>query len=158
MLVNKKNLFFFVINDIYVFTPKGDLIELPKNATPIDFAYEVHTELGNEVNSALINGQTVPLNATISNGDLVEIIKSNSSQGPKLEWLNTDLGFVTTSKSRFKIRQWFRKEEKNLSIERGKGVVLSLVDKLKIDLNLRPQNLDLDTYYKLTYEYENLGS
>ena len=121
---------------IYCYTPAGDIKSIPEGSTPIDFAYEVHTELGNEVNSALINGQTVPLNATISNGDLVEIIKSNSPQGPKLEWLNTDLGFVTTSKSRFKIRQWFRKEEKNLSIERGKGVVLSLVNKLKIDLPL----------------------
>ena len=134
---------------IYCYTPAGDIKSIPEGSTPIDFAYEVHTELGNEVNSALINGQTVPLNATISNGDLVEIIKSNSSQGPKLEWLNTDLGFVTTSKSRFKIRQWFRKEEKNLSIERGKGVVLSLVNKLKIDLpleeiasKLKYQNLD----------------
>ncbi len=134
---------------IYCYTPAGDIKSIPEGSTPIDFAYEVHTELGNEVNSALINGQIVPLNATISNGDLVEIIKSNSSQGPKLEWLNTDLGFVTTSKSRFKIRQWFRKEEKNLSIERGKGVVLSLVDKLKIDLpleeiasKLKYQNLD----------------
>ncbi|MEC8440249.1 MAG: RelA/SpoT family protein [Chloroflexota bacterium] len=134
---------------IYCYTPAGDIKSIPEGSTPIDFAYEVHTELGNEVNSALINGQTVPLNATISNGDLVEIIKSNSPQGPKLEWLNTDLGFVTTSKSRFKIRQWFRKEEKNLSIERGKGVVLSLVDKLKIDLpleeiasKLKYQNLD----------------
>ena len=134
---------------IYCYTPAGDIKSIPEGSTPIDFAYEVHTELGNEVNSALINGQTVPLNATIFNGDLVEIIKSNSPQGPKLEWLNTDLGFVTTSKSRFKIRQWFRKEEKNLSIERGKGVVLSLVDKLKIDLpleeiasKLKYQNLD----------------
>ena len=134
---------------IYCYTPAGDIKSIPEGSTPIDFAYEVHTELGNEVNSALINGQTVPLNATISNGDLVEIIKSNSPQGPKLEWLNTDLGFVTTSKSRFKIRQWFRKEEKNLSIERGKNVVLSLVDKLKIDLpleeiasKLKYQNLD----------------
>ncbi len=122
---------------IYCYTPAGDIKSIPEGSTPIDFAYEVHTELGNEVNSALINGQIVPLNATIYNGDSVEIIKSNSPQGPKLEWLNTDLGFVTTNKSRFKIRQWFRKEEKNLSIERGKNVVLSLVDKLKIDLPLK---------------------
>ena len=121
---------------IYCYTPAGDIKSIPEGSTPIDFAYEVHTELGNEVNSALINGQIVPLNATISNGDSVEIIKSKSPQGPRLEWLNTDLGFITTSKSRFKIRQWFRKEEKNLSIERGKNVVLSLVEKLKIDLPL----------------------
>ena len=121
---------------IYCYTPAGDIKSIPEGSTPIDFAYEVHTELGNEVSSALINGQIVPLNATISNGDSVEIIKANMSQGPKLEWLNTDLGFITTSKSRFKIRQWFRKEEKNLSIERGRNVVLTLVEKLKIDLPL----------------------
>ena len=121
---------------IYCYTPAGDIKSIPEGSTPIDFAYEVHTELGNEVSSALINGLKVPLNATIYNGDSVEIIKSNTTQGPKLEWLNTDLGFVTTSKSRFKIRQWFRKEEKNLSIERGRDVILSLVEKLKINLPL----------------------
>jgi len=121
---------------IYCYTPAGEIKSIPEGSTPIDFAYEVHTELGNEVSSALINGQIVPLNATISNGDSVEIIKANMSQGPKLEWLNTDLGFITTNKSRFKIRQWFRKEEKNLSIERGRNVVLTLVEKLKIDLPL----------------------
>ena len=121
---------------IYCYTPAGDIKSIPEGSTPIDFAYEVHTELGNEVSSALINGLKVPLNATIYNGDSVEIIKSNTNQGPKLEWLNTDLGFVTTSKSRFKIRQWFRKEEKNLSIERGRDVILSLVEKLKINLPL----------------------
>ena len=128
---------------IYCYTPAGDIKSIPEGSTPIDFAYEVHTELGNEVSSALINGQIVPLNATISNGDSVEIIKANMSQGPKLEWLNTDLGFITTSKSRFKIRQWFRKEEKNLSIERGRDVVLSLVEKLKIDLPLEEIALKL---------------
>tara|TARA_B100000902_G_scaffold397873_1_gene462912 strand:+ start:1158 stop:3077 length:1920 start_codon:yes stop_codon:yes gene_type:complete len=121
---------------IYCYTPAGDIKSIPEGSTPIDFAYEVHTELGNEVSSALINGLKVPLNATIYNGDSVEIIKSNSQQGPRLEWLNTDLGFVTTSKSRFKIRQWFRKEEKNLSIQRGRDVTLSLVEKLKINLPL----------------------
>ena len=118
---------------IYCYTPAGDIKSIPEGSTPIDFAYELHTELGNEVSSALINGLHVPLNATISNGDSVEIIKSNSSQGPKLEWLNTDLGFITTSKSRFKIRQWFRKEEKNLSIKRGEEVTRNLVEKLKIN-------------------------
>ena len=121
---------------IYCYTPAGDIKSIPEGSTPIDFAYELHTELGNEVSSALINGLHVPLNAIISNGDSVEIIKSNSSQGPKLEWLNTDLGFITTSKSRFKIRQWFRKEEKNLSISRGEEVTKNLVEKLKINLPL----------------------
>lgn len=121
---------------IYCYTPAGDIKSIPEGSTPIDFAYELHTELGNEVSSALINGQHVPLNTSISNGDSVEIIKSSSNQGPKLEWLNTDLGFITTSKSRFKIRQWFRKEEKNLSIQRGEKVTRNLVEKLKINLPL----------------------
>ena len=122
---------------IYCYTPAGDIKSIPEGSTPIDFAYELHTELGNEVSSALINGLHVPLNAAISNGDSVEIIKSSSNQGPKLEWLNTDLGFITTSKSRFKIRQWFRKEEKNLSIKRGEEVTRNLVEKLKINLPLK---------------------
>ena len=121
---------------IYCYTPAGDIKSIPEGSTPIDFAYELHTELGNEVSSALINGLHVALNAEISNGDSVEIIKSSSPQGPKLEWLNTDLGFITTSKSRFKIRQWFRKEEKNLSIKRGEEVTRNLVEKLKINLPL----------------------
>ena len=125
----------------------GDIKSIPEGSTPIDFAYEVHTELGNEVNSALINGQIVPLNATISNGDSVEIIKSKSPQGPRLEWLNTDLGFIATSKSRFKIRQWFRKKKKNLSIEEGKNVVLSLVENLKLTYLLKKlhQSLNIKT-------------
>ena len=121
---------------IYCYTPAGDIKSIPEGSTPIDFAYELHTELGNEVSSALINGLHVALNAEISNGDSVEIIKSSSPQGPKLEWLNTDLGFITTSKSRFKIRQWFRKEEKNLSIKRGEEATRNLVEKLKINLPL----------------------
>ena len=98
---------------IYCYTPAGDIKSIPEGSTPIDFAYEVHTELGNNASSALINGQNMPLNSVISNGDTIEIIKSKN-QGPKLDWLNPDLGYVSTNKSRFKIRQWFRKEEKTL--------------------------------------------
>ena len=88
---------------IHCYTPAGDIKSIPEGSTPIDFAYEVHTELGNNASSALINGQNMPLNSVISNGDTVEIIKSKN-QGPKLDWLNPDLGYVSTNKSRFKIR------------------------------------------------------
>jgi len=127
---------------IHCYTPAGDIKSIPEGSTPIDFAYEVHTELGNNASSALINGQNMPLNSVISNGDTVEIIKSKN-QGPKLDWLNPDLGYVSTNKSRFKIRQWFRKEEKTLSIERGIDMVNRLVNRLKINTPLEEISNDL---------------
>ena len=127
---------------ILCYTPAGDIKSIPEGSTPIDFAYELHTELGNNASSALINGQTMPLNSTISNGDTVEIIKSKN-QGPKLDWLNPDLGYVSTNKSRFKIRQWFRKEEKTLSIERGIDIINRLVSRLKINTPLEKLSNEL---------------
>jgi GTP pyrophosphokinase len=127
---------------IYCYTPAGDIKSIPEGSTPIDFAYEVHTELGNNTSSALINGQNMPLNSVISNGDTVEIIKSKN-QGPKLDWLNPDLGYVSTNKSRFKIRQWFRKEERTLSIERGIDIVNRLVNRLKINTPLEELSNEL---------------
>ena len=121
---------------IYCYTPAGDIKSLPVGSTPIDFAYEVHTEMGHNINSAMINGLPISLNTEINNGDTVEIIKSNTSQGPKLDWLNTDLGFISTNKSMFKIRQWFKKEEKNKSIERGLAILKRLQDRLKINKDL----------------------
>ena len=127
---------------ILCYTPAGDIKSLPEGSTPIDFAYELHTELGNNASSALINGQNMALNSTISNGDTVEIIKSKN-QGPKLDWLNPDLGYVSTNKSRFKIRQWFRKEEKTLSIERGIDIINRLVSRLKINTPLEKLSNEL---------------
>ena len=127
---------------ILCYTPAGDIKSLPEGSTPIDFAYELHTELGNNASSALINGQNMSLNSTISNGDTVEIIKSKN-QGPKLDWLNPDLGYVSTNKSRFKIRQWFRKEEKTLSIERGIDIINRLVSRLKINTPLEKLSNEL---------------
>ncbi|MEC7921501.1 MAG: RelA/SpoT family protein [Chloroflexota bacterium] len=127
---------------IYCYTPAGDIKSIPEGSTPIDFAYEVHTELGNNASSALINGQNMPLNSVISNGDTIEIIKSKN-QGPKLDWLNPDLGYVSTNKSRFKIRQWFRKEEKTLNIERGIDVISRLVNRLKINTPLEELSNEL---------------
>jgi GTP pyrophosphokinase len=122
---------------IYCYTPAGDIKSLPLGSTPIDFAYEVHTELGHNINSAMINGLPIPLNTEINNGDTVEIIKSGSPQGPKLDWLNTDLGFISTNKSMFKIRQWFKKEEKNKSTERGLSILKRLQNRLKINNDLQ---------------------
>ena len=81
--------------EVFVFTPKGDLVELPKGATPVDFAYHIHTDIGNHCAGAKVNGRIVPLNYRLQNGDMVEII-TNPNKKPNAEWLN----FVVTSKAK----------------------------------------------------------
>ncbi|MCS7255938.1 MAG: bifunctional (p)ppGpp synthetase/guanosine-3',5'-bis(diphosphate) 3'-pyrophosphohydrolase, partial [Thermomicrobium sp.] len=101
---------------IYVFTPKGDVIELPAGATPIDFAYRIHTEVGHQCIGAKVNGQIVPLNYKLQNGQVVQIITSKSRTGPSRDWLIPSNGYVTTASAREKIRQWFRKQEREENI------------------------------------------
>jgi GTP diphosphokinase / guanosine-3',5'-bis(diphosphate) 3'-diphosphatase len=107
---------------IYAFTPKGDIIDLPEGATPVDFAYHIHTEVGHRCRGAKVNGQLVGLDYRIKNGDRVEILTANRG-GPSLDWLNGDLGFVTTSRARGKVKQWFRRREREKSIDDGKEVL-----------------------------------
>lgn len=106
-------------NRIYVFTPRNDIIDLPEGATPIDFAYHIHTEVGHRCRGARINGKMVGLDYKLSTGDRVEIVTANRG-GPSLDWLNSDLGYAETTRARSKIKQWFRKldREKNISIGR----------------------------------------
>ena len=107
---------------IYAFTPKGDIIDLPEGATPIDFAYYVHTEVGHRCRGAKINGRLVSLNYKLRNGDRVEI-QTAKQGGPSLDWLNPDLGYVKTARARNKIKQWFRKRERENAIAAGKDVL-----------------------------------
>ncbi len=107
---------------IYAFTPKGDIIDLPEGATPIDFAYYVHTEVGHRCRGAKVNGRLVSLDYQLKNGDRVEITTANRG-GPSLDWLNADLGFVKTTRARNKIKQWFRKRERENAISAGKEVL-----------------------------------
>ncbi|MBN1201445.1 MAG: bifunctional (p)ppGpp synthetase/guanosine-3',5'-bis(diphosphate) 3'-pyrophosphohydrolase [Anaerolineae bacterium] len=104
---------------IYAFTPKGDIIDLPEGATPIDFAYHIHTEVGHRCRGAKVNGRLVSLDHQIKNGERVEILTANRG-GPSLDWLNADLGFVTTSRARTKIRQWFKKRDHEKSVTEGR--------------------------------------
>lgn len=107
---------------IYAYTPDGDLVDLPKGATPIDFAYHIHTEIGNRCRGAKVQGKLVSLNSSLKSGDQVEIITSNRG-GPSMDWLNPDLGYVKTSRAKSKIRHWFRKQNRDKHIALGREVL-----------------------------------
>ena len=111
------------IDQVFVYTPKGEIKDLPKGATPLDFAYRVHTDLGHRCIGAKINGKLVPLDYQLKNGDVIEILSSKAPRNPSLDWLNPNLGFIHTSHALSKIRQWFNKQEKTESIERGKQIL-----------------------------------
>lgn len=111
-----------VSEHIYVFSPRGDVFDLPAGATSIDFAYQVHTEIGNRCRGAKVNGLMVSLDHKLKNGDRVEIIAA-SRGGPSRDWLNESLGFTASARTRSKIRQWFRNQEREQNILQGREVV-----------------------------------
>lgn len=106
-------------DEVFCFTPKGDVINLPKEATPLDFAYYIHSAVGNRCTGARVNGRIVPLDYAIKTGDVVEIITSSSSHGPSRDWLK----IAKTSQARSKIRQWFKKEFKDENIVHGRDML-----------------------------------
>ena len=110
-------------DQVYVFTPKGEIKDLPLGATPLDFAYRIHTDLGNKCIGAKVNGRLVPLSHRLATADIVEVVSAKNARGPSLDWLNPHLGYAKTSHAREKIRQWFRKQERAENIERGKDLL-----------------------------------
>ena len=117
---------------VYVFTPRGDVIPLPVGATPVDFAYAVHTEVGHHTIGSRVNGRLVPLESSLENGDVVEVFTSKApTAAPSRDWLN----FVQSPRARSKIRQWFTKERREEAIERGKDQIAKLMRKEGLPLN-----------------------
>lgn len=110
-------------DQVFVYTPKGEVLDLPADATGLDFAYRIHTDLGHQTVGAKVNGRIVPLNRPLENGDSVEILRSRASKGPSRDWLNSDLGYVRTSHARTKIRQWFRQRERTDNVDRGRQIL-----------------------------------
>ena len=107
---------------VYIFTPRGDIIDLPVGATPIDFAYTVHTEVGNRCRGAKVNGKLVSLDYHLNTGDQVEILTAKRG-GPSRDWLNTHLGLVNTQRARAKIRQWFKRQDRDQNLAHGRDML-----------------------------------
>ena len=128
----------------YVFTPRGDIIDLPIGSTPIDFAYAVHTEVGNRCRGAKINGKLVPLDYKLKTGDQVEILTAKRG-GPSRDWLNMHLGLVNTQRARAKIRQWFKKQDREQNLSQGREILDKELKRLGIvDLDID----DLGKYFE----------
>ena len=143
-------------DQVFVYTPKGDVKDLPSGATPIDFAYRIHTDLGHNTVGAVVNGKLTALNTPLNNGDVVEIRKARISRGPSLDWLNGDLGYLTTASAQTKVKQWFRKQERNSNIRRGKDLLKKELRRLGIRYNEKDiaKSLDYENFDDLA---ESLG-
>ncbi|MBC7333024.1 MAG: bifunctional (p)ppGpp synthetase/guanosine-3',5'-bis(diphosphate) 3'-pyrophosphohydrolase [Actinobacteria bacterium] len=146
-------------DEVFVFTPKGKVINLPRGSTPIDFAYAIHTDIGHNCIGAKVNGQMVPIESVLENGDIVEIIVSKSPKGPSRDWLNV----VKTSRARNKIKQWFSKEERQESYNVGREIMLKLLRKNGLSFKSVPLEIFEEVAKDMNFEkadvlFQNIGS
>jgi guanosine-3',5'-bis(diphosphate) 3'-pyrophosphohydrolase len=132
---------------VYVFTPRGDIIDLPAGSTPIDFAYHVHTEIGHRCRGAKVGGKLVSLDYQLQTGDQVEILTATRG-GPSRDWLNLHLGLVNTQRARSKIRRWFKRQAREQNISQGKSVLDRELRRLGVD------KVNLDHLVK-SFDYKN---
>lgn len=133
-------------DEVFVFSPMGDVISLPINATPIDFAYSIHSAVGNHMTGAKVNGKIVTLDYTLKNGDIVEIITSKSSNGPNLDWIK----ICKTSQARNKINQWFKKVNREENVQKGKEILEHELKKSSLPLTFMD---DKDLIQNLARKY-----
>ncbi|MGJ0193719.1 GTP diphosphokinase [Pantoea sp. RRHST58] len=118
---------------VYVFTPKGDVVDLPAGSTPLDFAYHIHSDIGHRCIGAKIGGRIVPFTYQLQMGDQVEVI-TQKQPNPSRDWLNPNLGYITTSRGRAKIHNWFRKQDRDKNIAAGRQILDSELNQLDISL------------------------
>ncbi len=128
-------------DSIYVYTPKGDVMELPVGSTPVDFAYKVHSEVGDSMVGAIVNDNIVPLDYVLHTGDIIKVNTSKGSKGPNRDWLN----FVVTSQARNKIKSFFTKQDKDNSLEAGSDLLNAEIRKNGLPINETLSNKNIDT-------------
>ncbi len=141
-------------DQVFVFTPKGEIKDLPTGSTPLDFAYRIHTDLGHRCIGAKVGGKLVSLNYQLKNGEVIEILTSKSSKGPSRDWMNANLGFLRTTHAREKVRQWFKRQERAENIARGKEMVEKELARLGTSLSEMEKDIlklfkfeDLDDFF-----------
>ncbi len=120
-------------DQVFVHTPKGEVRVLPSGSTPVDFAYRIHTDLGHACAGSKVNGKLVPLTTVLQNGDMVEILRSRNAKGPSRDWLVASLGYLGSSHSRQKVRQWFRRQQRDENIDRGRESLDREMRRLALD-------------------------
>ena len=116
---------------VYAISPKGDVVELPANATPLDFAYHVHTQIGHRCRGAKVNGRIVPITYKVKNGDQIEIITGSEPQ-PSRDWLSPKLGYIASAKNRAKVRNWFRQQDRDLHLRQGRDILERELSRLNV--------------------------
>jgi GTP diphosphokinase / guanosine-3',5'-bis(diphosphate) 3'-diphosphatase len=144
-------------DQVFIYTPKGDIKDLPAGSTPLDFAYRIHTDLGHSCVGAKVNRRLVSLNYQLQNGDIVEIVSTKTPRGPSRDWLNPELRYLNTNHAREKVRAWFKKQERADNIDRGRELLekelrrlgLSLAEKLSTVLKLQHIEAAEDLYAKV---------
>ena len=141
---------------VYVFTPRGDIIDLPAGSTPIDFAYAVHTEIGHRCRGSKVNGKLVTLDYNLKTGDQVEVLTAKQG-GPSRDWLNSNLGMVKTQRARSKIRAWFKQQDREQNLAQGKSILDRELRRLGL-LNVDLDNLAVTFNFKTVDDlYVGLG-
>ena len=144
-------------DQVFVYTPKGEIKDLPKDSTPLDFAYRIHTDLGHRCIGAKVNGRLVSLNYQLNNGDVIQILSTKGDRGPSRDWLNANLGYVKTSHAKEKIRQWFKKQERTENVERGRELLEKLMRHLGIKFSERVKLAGLFGHDTLDEFYDAIG-
>ncbi|UCC76258.1 MAG: bifunctional (p)ppGpp synthetase/guanosine-3',5'-bis(diphosphate) 3'-pyrophosphohydrolase [Anaerolineales bacterium] len=133
---------------VYVFTPKGDIVDLPQGATPVDFAYYIHTEIGHRCRGAKVNGRLVPLDYQLHTGEQIDILTAKKG-APSRDWLNPQLGYINTARARQKVRQWFRQQERGENVAQGRDI---------LEKELRRLGLEERPYEQIAklFKYQNV--
>ena len=144
-------------DQVFVYTPKGDIVELTSGSTPIDFGYKIHTDLGHRCIGAKVNGRLVSLDTALQNGDTVEILVSKEQRGPSLDWLNPNRGYVRSATARQKVRLWFRRQARSSNIQRGRELLRREMRRLNEQLD-DAEVLSLCRYDSMDELLANLGS